>query len=75
MMHPEIARRIVLARYGRNASPELLRSRVLCVPGGHCCFFGDEPELAHKYATYLQTTGFLSPSDYAAYEARGEPFV
>ena len=42
-----------------GASPELLRSRVLCVPGGHCCFFGDVPELAHKYAAYLHSCGFL----------------
>jgi len=58
MMHPDIARRIVAARYGRQAT-EMVRARVLCVPGGHCCFFGDVPELAHKYATYLQTSGFL----------------
>ena len=61
MMHPDIARRILLARYGRKASAELLRSRMLCVPGGHCCFFGDVPELAHKYASYLHTSGFLTP--------------
>ena len=59
MMHPDIAKRLVAARYGRHAPAELLRSRVLCVPGGHCCFFGDVPELAHKYATYLLSSGFL----------------
>ena len=59
MMHPDIAYRLVQARYGHKASPELLRSRVLCVPGGHCCFFGEVPELAHKYATYLKSSGFL----------------
>ena len=60
MMPPDIAKRLLAARYGRSASPELLRSRVLCVPGGHCCFFGDVPELAHKYTQYLVSVGFLS---------------
>ena len=61
MMHPDTAMRLVRARYGKGASPEQLRSHVLCVPGGHCCFFGEVPELAHKYALYLKTTGFLTP--------------
>jgi len=60
MMHPDIAYRLVQARYGKGATAELMRSHVLCVPGGHCCFFGDSPELAHKYAIYLQSSGFLA---------------
>ena len=60
MMPPSVAKRMLSARYGKNATPELLRSRVLCVPGGHCCFFGDVPELAHHYAQYLVSCGYLS---------------
>ena len=48
------------ARYGAKATPELLRNRVLCVPAGHCSFFGDVPELAHKYKQYLLGCGFLA---------------
>ena len=53
-------RRLVAARYGRDATDELLRSRTMMVPGGHCCFFGDVPELAHKYTQYLLSVGFLT---------------
>ena len=62
MMVHSCAPRILHQRYGGapNAD-ELLRSRLLCVPGGHCCFFGDVPELAHKYALYLRNCGFLAP--------------
>jgi hypothetical protein len=61
MMDPTISHRLLLARYGRDAPPELVRSRSICVPGGHCCFFGDLPELAHKYTAYLTSSGFLPP--------------
>jgi hypothetical protein len=61
MMATDIAYRMITARYGSHATPELLRSRILCVPGGHCSFFGEDPKLAHKYATYLHTSGFLTP--------------
>ena len=60
MQSPTIARRLVERRYGRSAPAELLQSRVLCVPGGHCAFFGEVPELAHKYTQYLHSCGFLA---------------
>jgi len=59
MMPPSISRRLLAARYGRKASAEMMHSRLLCVPGGHCTFFGDVPELAHKYTQYLYSCGFL----------------
>lgn len=60
MMPHSVSRRLLAARYGRHAPAELLRSRCLCVPGGHCAFFGDAPELAHKYTQYLLSCGFLA---------------
>ena len=60
MMPVSIAQRVLAARYGRNAPAELIRSRMLCVPGGHCSFFGDEPELAQQYTQYLHSCGFLT---------------
>jgi dienelactone hydrolase len=60
MMPPTVAQRLVTARYGGGpAREEFRRSRIAGVPGGHCCFFGDVPELAHKYAAYLVQSGFL----------------
>jgi len=29
------------------------------VPGGHCSFFGDVPELRARYKAYLNQSGFL----------------
>jgi hypothetical protein len=51
--------RLLLARYGHAAPSDLIERRLLAVPGGHCCFFGDVPELAHKYTQYLHSCGFL----------------
>ena len=59
MMPPDIAKRLLAARYGRDAKPELLERRVLCVPGGHCSFFGEFPELGQHYHKYLVSSGFL----------------
>ena len=53
MMPPTIAQRLLVARYGASASPEMINSRQLCVPGGHCAFFADTPEHAHKYTQVL----------------------
>jgi len=60
MMPPSIATRLLRARYGRSASADLLHNRLLCIPGGHCAFFGDLPEHANKYTAYLHTCGFLT---------------
>jgi dienelactone hydrolase len=49
MMPPTIAHRLLVARYGASAAPDMIHSRQLCVPGGHCAFFADTPEHAHKY--------------------------
>ena len=56
MMPADFGRRLVHARYGRRA-PEL-RDRVLCIPGGHCSFFGDVPELRERYRQYLAQIGY-----------------
>ena len=60
MMSGDIPERVLRSRYGNNASPELLHTRLLCVDGGHCSFFGDSPEAQHHYATYLHNSGFLA---------------
>jgi len=60
MMPPSIATRLLRARYGRSASADLLHNRLLCIPGGHCAFFGDLPEHANKYTAYLHACGFLT---------------
>jgi hypothetical protein len=59
MMPPYFSERILLARYGRS-NPDLCAARSLCVPGGHCSFFGDVPELRTRYRTYLKQQGFLA---------------
>jgi hypothetical protein len=43
MMPPTIAHRLLVARYGASAAPDMIHSRQLCVPGGHCAFFADTP--------------------------------
>mmetsp|Transcript_40405 Transcript_40405/g.133775 ORF Transcript_40405/g.133775 Transcript_40405/m.133775 type:complete len:150 (+) Transcript_40405:796-1245(+) len=58
MMPHHFAERLLAARYGRS-QPELLQARSLCVPGGHCSFFGDVPELRARYKAYLNQSGFL----------------
>jgi dienelactone hydrolase len=60
MMPPTIAHRLLVARYGASAAPDMIHSRQLCVPGGHCAFFADTPEHAHKYTqvrTYPLNSG------------------
>jgi len=60
MMPTSFARRLVAARYGSGGVQDLARTRILCVPGGHCAFFADVPELAEQYRKYLHQIGFLS---------------
>ena len=60
MMPHTIAPRLVEARYGKS-KPELLERRILRVPGGHCAFLGERPELAREYEQYLISSGFLPP--------------
>jgi hypothetical protein len=55
MMPPTIAHRLLVARYGASADSDMIHSRQLCVPGGHCAFFADTPEHAHKY-TQVRTS-------------------
>ena len=59
MMPSHFARRLLEARYARRVSPELMHSRTFVVPGGHCAFFADVPELAQKYRKYLVQCGFI----------------
>lgn len=73
MMPPDIATRLLAARYGRSATPELMRSRVMCVPGGHCSFFGEFPDLAQHYHKYLVSSGFLEIGMLASMHARPPP--
>ena len=42
---------------GRRPSLELRHSRMLTIPGGHCSFFGEVPELCSRYRTYLALHG------------------
>lgn len=56
MIPANTSARVLNARYGRA---EQGRNRITRVPGGHCCFFGEVPELAAKYADYLGQIGFL----------------
>lgn len=58
MMPAHFADQLLIARYGRNS--DLQQARSLCVPGGHCSFFGDVPELRTRYRTYLKQQGFLA---------------
>ena len=58
LMPRHFAERLLLARYGEGQE-ELIQARTLCVPGGHCSFFGDVPELRTRYRTYLEQQGFL----------------
>ena len=61
MMPQSVSTRLLEARYGRGsaAGRELIEQRRLCVPGGHCAFFGEHPEMARKYTQYLVSSGFL----------------
>ena len=59
MMPISFARRLLVARYGNDGSDDLLNSRSLCVPGGHCSFFGHEPELVAIYQDYLKEQGLI----------------
>lgn len=58
MVPTSTAQRMLDARYGCNT--EEARGRIICVPGGHCCFFGDAPELAATYSRYLVQCGFVA---------------
>lgn len=57
MMPAHFAQRLLASRYGRDSAE--LRSHTLCVPGGHCSFFGEVPELSARYRNHLSRTGFL----------------
>ena len=46
-------------RYGPAGVQDLARTRILRIPGGHCAFFADVPELATQYHKYLVQIGFL----------------
>ncbi|KAL1526005.1 hypothetical protein AB1Y20_020829 [Prymnesium parvum] len=59
MMPRHFHQRLVTARYGGSGSQDLARTRILCVPGGHCAFFADSPEVAAQYRKYLHQIGFL----------------
>ena len=58
MMPPHFAPSLLAARYGRR-NVELMRDRVIGVPGGHCSFFGDVPALSNQYRKYLTSVGFI----------------
>jgi dienelactone hydrolase len=59
MMPARFAEQLLIARYGKSQT-DLRAARSLRVPGGHCSFFGDVPELRTRYRTYLKQEGFLT---------------
>ena len=60
MMPTNFARRLIAARYGTGGAQELARTRIMCIPGGHCSFFAEVPEIAAQYSKYLHQIGFLN---------------
>ena len=49
-----------LYRYSSAGAQDLVRTRIIRIPGGHCAFFAEVPEIATQYRKYLVQIGFLS---------------
>ena len=60
MMPSHFAHNLISARYGSGGAQQLAQTRLMCVPGGHCSFFADVPEIAAQYRKYLHQIGFLN---------------
>lgn len=62
MMHPDVPRRILWARYAPSSLAEgddVLSLHSATIPGGHMAFFGDADAACDRYIAALVRTGFV----------------